>query len=258
MPLRWQTFFITNARLFVRLGTYVDRQEFRLDPMNEPKVAVIDYGVGNLLSVQRAIEECGAEVITSSEPDVIAQADRIILPGVGAFANGMQALKSLGLVEVIRALAADGIPLLGICLGMQLLLDESEEHGFTKGLGIVPGRIVPIPNVSPDGLSVKIPHIGWSSLVVAEGSAWSRTILKNLTPGDAVYFVHSFMAEPENSQVRIADCLYCGNRIPAVIGFENVVGCQFHPEKSGVTGLRVLESFIKMPHSDGGENEFKF
>ena len=115
--------------------------------MSKPKVVIIDYGAGNLLSVQRAVEECGAEAIISSKPHVITQADRAILPGVGAFAKGILALESLGLVEVIKEVAADGMPLLGICLGMQLLLDESEEHGLTKGLGIIPGRVIPVPNL---------------------------------------------------------------------------------------------------------------
>ena len=212
--------------------------------MSKPKVVIVDYGVGNLLSVQRAVEECGAEVITSSEPDVIVRADRVILPGVGAFANGMRALESLGLVEVIKAIAAGGIPLLGICLGMQLLLDESEEHGVTEGLGIIPGRVVPVPSLSHDGLPLKIPHVGWNSLVVSEGSAWDKTILENSTSGDAVYFVHSFMAAPEDHETRIADCFYGGNRISAVIGDGNVFGCQFHPEKSGEVGLRILKVFL--------------
>ena len=223
---------------------YVDLQDFRFDSMSTPKVAIIDYGVGNLLSVQRAVEECGAESITSSEPDVIARADRVILPGVGAFAKGMQALESLGLVEPIKAIAANGIPLLGICLGMQLLLDESEEHGLIKGLSVIPGRVVPVPNTSPDGVPLKIPHIGWNSLVVAEGATWSGTILQKSPPGDAVYFVHSFMAEPEDSRVRIADCLYGGNRISAVITKDNVSGCQFHPEKSEKQGINILKCFI--------------
>ena len=212
--------------------------------MSKPKVVIIDYGVGNLLSVQRAVEECGAQAITSSKPDVIAQADRVILPGVGAFANGMQALESLGLIEVIKEIAAGGIPLLGICLGMQLLLDDSEEHGATKGLGIIPGRVVPVPNVSTDGFPLKIPHIGWNALVASEGETWNGTILQNLTPGDSVYFVHSFMAEPEDPAVRMADCLYGGNRISAMIGHSNVFGCQFHPEKSQTIGLRILANFL--------------
>ena len=212
--------------------------------MSKPKVVIIDYGVGNLLSVQRAAEECGAEAIISSKPHVIAQADRVILPGVGAFAKGIQALESLGLVEVIKEIAANGMPLLGICLGMQLLLDESEEHGLTKGLGIIPGRVIPVPNLSTDGLPVKIPHIGWSALIASENANWKNTILQNLSPGNAVYFLHSFMAMPKNPKMRIADCLYGSNRISAVISRDNVTGCQFHPEKSGEIGLKIIQNFL--------------
>jgi len=213
--------------------------------MSKLKVVIVDYGVGNLLSVQRAVEQCGAEAITSSEPGVIGKSDRVILPGVGAFANGMKALETLGLVEVIKGVAAGGIPLLGICLGMQLFLDASEEHGVTKGLGIIPGRVVPVHNLSPEGASLKIPHIGWNSLVFADGATWNETILKNITAEDAFYFVHSFMAEPEDPSMRIADCLYGGNRISAVIGVENVIGCQFHPEKSQSIGLQILANFLR-------------
>jgi len=217
---------------------------FKSGLMNNPKVVIVDYGVGNLLSVQRAVEQCGGAAIISADPDVIANAARVILPGVGAYANGMRALESLGLVQVLRDVAAKGTPLLGICLGMQLLLDESEEHGLTKGLGIIPGRVVPVPAFDDNGMSMKIPHIGWNSLVVSEDAAWNETILQNLTPGDAVYFIHSFMVEPASTQVRIADCIYGGNRISAVIGCRNVFGCQFHPEKSQTVGLRVLANFL--------------
>lgn len=212
--------------------------------MSKPKVVIIDYGVGNLLSVQRAVEECGAEAITSSEPHVIAQAERAILPGVGAYANGMKALKSRNLVDVIKGIASNAVPLLGICLGMQLLFDESDEHGLSKGLGIIPGRVVPISSQGTDGSFLKIPHIGWNSLVVSEGKSWNSSILQNTTPGAAVYFVHSFMVEPEDPQVRIVDCFYGGNRISAMIAKENVFGCQFHPEKSGSSGLQILKSFL--------------
>lgn len=212
--------------------------------MRKLKVAVIDYGVGNLLSVQRAVAECGIKAIISSEPNVISQADRIILPGVGAFAHGMMSLESRGLVNCIKAIAADGIPLLGICLGMHLLLDESEEYGVTSGLGLIPGRVVPVPNLSSDSSQLKIPHIGWSSLIASENATWDRTILHGLTLGDAVYFVHSFMAVPRDPTMRIADCVYGGNRISAVTAKDNIIGCQFHPEKSGEIGKKIIQNFL--------------
>ena len=212
--------------------------------MRKLKVAVIDYGVGNLLSVQRAVAECGIKAIISSEPNVISQADRIILPGVGAFAHGMMSLESRGLINCIKAIAADGIPLLGICLGMHLLLDESEEYGVTNGLGLIPGRVVPVPNLSSDSSQLKIPHIGWSSLIASENATWDRTILHGLTLGDAVYFVHSFMAVPRDPTMRIADCVYGGNRISAVIAKDNIIGCQFHPEKSGEIGKKIIQNFL--------------
>lgn len=212
--------------------------------MNQPKVVIIDYGLGNLLSVQRAVEACGLEAILSSEPDIMARADHLLLPGVGAFANGMQALESLGLVEVIKGLAADGIPLLGICLGMQLLFDQSEEYGTTKGLGIIPGRVVPVPVLDLEGNDLKIPHIGWNSLTPSTNATWNGTILQNTPAGDSVYFVHSFVPEPYDPATRIADCLYGGNRILAAIGSRNISGCQFHPEKSGKTGIKILKTFL--------------
>lgn len=205
-------------------------------------VTVIDYGVGNLLSVQRGFEHCGARVTVTSDPQVILGADRLVLPGVGAFRDAMQELDVRGLPAVIRAYAASGKPLLGICLGMQMLLDESEEFGTTQGLGLIPGRVVPVPAQTTDGDAQKIPHIGWSALYPASDS-WSGTLLNEIQAGSAVYFVHSFMAQTRDATHRLADCVYGGHRIPAVIGSGNVFGCQFHPEKSGEVGLNVLRTF---------------
>ena len=213
--------------------------------MSTPEVTVIDYGVGNLLSVQRGLEHCGAKVVLTADPEKILAAKRVVLPGVGAFANAMQALESLGLVAVIRELAQRKTPLLGICLGMQLLLEESEEFGVTAGLGLIPGRVIAVPNLTLSGKSQKIPHIGWSALQpsnVAVG--WQHTLLEDNRPGEAAYFVHSFMAVPTNSTHRIADCLYGCHKIAATIGRDNITGCQFHPEKSGEVGLKILRRFI--------------
>jgi glutamine amidotransferase len=212
--------------------------------MSKPEVTVVDYGVGNLLSVQRGLEHCGAHVVLSADPEVVASASRVVLPGVGAFANAMEALRARGLVPAIRELAIRRTPLLGICLGMQLLLEESEEFGLTEGLGLIPGRVVPVPTVTTGGEVQKIPHIGWNALHYAEACHdWRNTLLADNRPGEAVYFVHSFMAVPVDPAHRLADCLYGGNRISAVIGRENIMGCQFHPEKSGVVGLKILRNF---------------
>jgi glutamine amidotransferase len=212
--------------------------------MSSPEVTVIDYGVGNLLSVKRGLEHCGAVVNLTAEPEQILAASRVVLPGVGAFVNGIQALENLGLVEVIRELAICKKPLLGICLGMQLLLDESEEFGLTAGLGLIPGRVIPVPNKALSGAAQKIPHIGWSALQPTNTAGWQGTLLQDNRPGDAAYFVHSFMAIPADPAHRLADCIYGGHKIAAVIGRDQISGCQFHPEKSGVVGLKVLRRFI--------------
>lgn len=215
--------------------------------MNIPRVTVIDYGVGNLLSVQRGLEYCGAHVTLTSDAEQILSASRIVLPGVGAFQNGMQALEQLGLIEVIQEVANRKIPLLGICLGMQLLLTESEEFGLTKGLGLIPGRVIPVPTHALNGETQKIPHIGWSSLQYSNiEKKWDGSVLHDNQPGSAAYFVHSFMAIPDLGEHRVADCIYGGHRVPAVIACNQISGCQFHPEKSGEVGLKVLRRFISL------------
>ncbi|WP_445781338.1 imidazole glycerol phosphate synthase subunit HisH [Shewanella sp.] len=214
--------------------------------MSKNEVMIIDYGVGNLLSVQRGLEHCGAKVILSSDPEVIRTARRVVLPGVGAFANAMEALDRLDLISVIHEIAQRKTPLLCICLGMQLLLDESHEFGITAGLGIIPGQVVPVPAHTTSGVMQKIPHIGWSELhAVEDQSNWEKTVLSDINKGDSAYFVHSYMAIPKYSYHRIADCLYGGHKIPSVIGFENIIGCQFHPEKSGQVGLKILQRFCE-------------
>lgn len=213
--------------------------------MSQPDVTVVDYGVGNLLSVRRGLEHCGATVTVSADPVEILSATRVVLPGVGAFAVGMAELRRQGLDKVVRKVASRGTPFLGICLGMQMLLDESQEFGMTAGLGLIPGRIIPVPATDADGRPQKIPHIGWNALALSQGRRnWLGTVLQEIEPGESVYFVHSFMASPNDSEHRIADCLYGGVPVAAVIGRENVVGCQFHPEKSGEVGLKVLRQFL--------------
>jgi imidazole glycerol-phosphate synthase subunit HisH len=213
--------------------------------MSRSDVTVIDYGVGNLLSVRRGLEHCGAKVTVTGDAEIILQASRVVLPGVGAFGKAMQALERLGLVDTIHELAHRQTPFLGICLGMQLLLDESEEFGITKGLGLIPGRVVSVPNLTQSGQIQKIPNIGWNSLQPSLLSGdWHGTLLQDTNAGDAVYFVHSFMALPHNLDDRIADYVYGGHRIAAVVARNQISGCQFHPEKSGEVGLKILQHFL--------------
>lgn len=207
-------------------------------------VTIIDYGVGNLLSVSRAFEHCGAVVKLAHEAAEIEQAERLVLPGVGAFADGMQGLQERGLIEPIREFAMSGRPLMGICLGMQMLSTTSEEFGEHEGLNLIPGRVRAIPRVTADGTPLKTPHIGWSPLQKPTQVDWTDTILADTTLGSSVYLVHSFAVEPDDPADLLAHCVYGGHRISAVIRRNSVIGCQFHPEKSGPVGLRIIGGFL--------------
>jgi glutamine amidotransferase len=208
-------------------------------------VTVIDYGIGNLFSVRRGFEKCGAEVRFAETAADVAAAERLVLPGVGAFADGMAGLRERGLDEAVRRYAASGKPLLGICLGMQMLLTRSEEFGSNEGLGLIAGNVVAIPATTIAGLPHKIPHIGWTALEPAAESDWQSSIFANTAPGSAAYLVHSFTAVPTDSRHRLADCHYNGRLISAAIRAGNVYGCQFHPEKSGTVGLQILDGFLR-------------
>jgi glutamine amidotransferase len=210
-------------------------------------VTLIDYGVGNLLSVSRALEQVGAEVEITDSPQRIRNAAKLVLPGVGAFADGMAGLSEKDLVDPIRSFVSSGRPLLGICLGMQLLFEESEEFGIHHGLGLIPGKVSAIPDKGTDGRLHKIPHIGWNELLPSNReNPWTGTILGSVSEGDAVYFVHSFAAAGIESRYCVADGIYDGLRILAVVSNRNVHGCQFHPEKSGKVGLEILKSFVAL------------
>lgn len=214
--------------------------------MSAPDVVVVDYGLGNLLSVRRGLESAGAVVTVTSDPAVVLSASRVVLPGVGAFGRGMEELRGKGLHDVVREVARKGTPLLGICLGMQMLFDSSDEFGESDGLGLMPGRVVAVPSTDPNGEPLKVPHIGWNALALSGGrTSWAGTTLADSEPGEACYFVHSFMGEPTNIADRVADCHYGAQRITAVVQRDNVQGCQFHPEKSGPVGLRILRRFVR-------------
>ena len=208
-------------------------------------VTIIDYGSGNIFSVTRALEHCGAAPLLSVNPDDIERAERIVLPGVGAFAAGMEGLRERGLVEPIRRYARSGRPLLGICLGMQMLASTSDEFGEYEGLDIIPGRVRAVPNVDLNGTPQKIPHIGWAELAAPAPARWAQTILENIAEGEAVYLVHSYHLVPDDPAHRLADCLYGGHRLAAAVQAGNVSGCQYHPEKSGEVGLRQLSAFLR-------------
>ena len=198
--------------------------------------AIVDYGVGNLFSLGCSFAAIGESVRVMSDPGEISSADRIVLPGVGAFGDAAEKLRVSGLGELIRGLAGEGKPLLGICLGMQLLFDESLEYGRHEGLGLIPGRVRPIADVIPEGL--KIPHMGWNPLVFPHGK---HPLLRFINEGDCVYFVHSFFADTEADHV-IATAEY-GAPLTAAVAKGSVYGCQFHPEKSGDVGLKILKAF---------------
>ncbi len=208
------------------------------------KVVVVDYGIGNVLSVTRAFTRVGAEVSLSTSPYDVENADRLVLPGVGAFSDGMKGLDAARLTDAVKRYAERGRPFVGICLGMQMMLDSSLEFGTHKGLGLVPGTVVPIPATTADGAPHKIPHIGWNRLTLA--GDWKGTILDGLPAQADTYFVHSFMAEPAEPAHRLADCDYNGRRVNAVIRRDHLYGCQFHPEKSGPVGLKILENFVSL------------
>lgn len=218
--------------------------------MTQKPVTLIDYGVGNLFSVQRALELCGAEVIVTSNPQQIERAERLVLPGVGAFADGMKGLVERSIDSAIVAYAKNGRPLMGICLGMQLLATVSEEFGHHNGLNIIPGRVVPVPATTADGRPHKIPHIGWAGLQrPARLANWNETILAGLDEGEEVYLVHSYAVVPDDDAYRLANCDYDGQGICTAIRRGSVYGTQFHPEKSGQVGLRILRNFCTLPLS---------
>ena len=203
-------------------------------------IAIIDYGVGNLFSLCSSLKSIGAEAVVTPDPAVIRAADRIILPGVGAFADAAEKLRATGLDRVLLEEAANGKKIMGICLGMQMLFEESHEYGIHKGLGLIPGRVVPMAGYVPEGL--KIPHIGWNPLILKGES--KHPLLKYVNEGDCVYFVHSYFAADCTESV-IATAEY-GRELTAAVAKGNVMGCQFHPEKSGKVGLSILKAFCEL------------
>ena len=201
-------------------------------------IAIIDYGVGNLFSLSCSFSALGAETVITGDEAVIKAADRLVLPGVGAFGDAARKLRECGLYDVIKREAENGKPLLGICLGMQLLFERSFEYGIHEGLSLLKGDIVPMEERIDK--SLKIPHIGWNKLKFTKDSP----LFKYINDGDFVYFVHSYFAE--NCNDSLAATTDYGKDLTAVVSKGNVFGCQFHPEKSGETGLKILRAFCEM------------
>lgn len=201
-------------------------------------IRIIDYGVGNLFSLRSSLRAIGIDADYTGNPAEIRKADKLILPGVGAFRDAREALRSTGLDRVVQEEAGKGKPLMGICLGMQMLFDKSYEYGEYEGLGLIPGEIVPMEGRIPKELP--IPHIGWNELALKQPSP----LMKNTANGDYVYFVHSYYAETPAEYV-IATTEY-GVEMTAAVQKDNVYGCQFHPEKSSEVGLSILKAFCEL------------
>ena len=213
------------------------------------KTLVVDYGRGNILSVCRAVERCGGSVELSDSPADVANAERLILPGVGAFGDCMAQLRSLGLAEPLIEFARSERPFLGICVGMQILFSSGEEFGDHDGLDLLAGAVKAIPKTASDGTAHKTPHIGWTPIELPEGESaacWDGTVLEDLDQGTSVYFVHSFTGHPEHAADRLADAHYGGRRLSAVVRRGALTGVQFHPEKSGAAGLKLVDAFLRI------------
>ena len=201
-------------------------------------IAIVDYGVGNLFSLNSSLQMIGAESVVTADAAILRSADKILLPGVGAFEDAAKKLKESGLADLLKELAASGKPLLGICLGMQMLFEKSYEYGEHEGLGLIPGNVRPIRDVIP--ADYKIPHIGWNGLHFRQ----ENPLFKYVKEENCVYFVHSFYATDCDDYV-VATAEY-GTELTAAVAKENVYGCQFHPEKSGNVGLAILKAFNEL------------
>ena len=208
------------------------------------KISIVDYGVGNLLSVKRGLQACGAEVEIVSDCKNLSESRKVVLPGVGAFSTAMRTLDDLGFSEILKDLAFNDVPFLGICLGMQLLFDKSEEFGIHAGLGILSGKVVKLPSLSKSNNKIKVPHIGWSPLVPSvqsdpffkQANIWKQK-------REYAYFVHSFQVNPKRDDLEVAHTLFGGYRICSIVRSNKIFACQFHPEKSAGFGLKILSDF---------------
>ena len=213
-------------------------------------VTIVDYGSGNIRSIARAFIYNNCKVTVTDVPEEVAKADRLVLPGVGAFRNCMIELERRNLIEAVLKFVATGKPFLGICVGMQVLLDQGTEFGMHKGLGLIPGQVIPIPRAMADGTPLRVPHIGWAELESPEITGTISHLGQSIIASDAlnneVYFVHSYTAALDNPEHCLAEIDFHGHRLTAAVMKENVTGVQFHPEKSGFVGLSMIERFTRL------------
>jgi imidazole glycerol-phosphate synthase subunit HisH len=207
------------------------------------KIVIIDYDVGNVRSMINAFKKVGVNPILSNNEEEILSADGIVLPGVGAFAHGMENLKKYNLVEIIKKYTDTNKPFMGICLGMQMLLDESEEFVNTKGLGLISGKVIKLP--TQNKIYEKLPHVSWNE-IKEKKTKWNNTILNNVEQQSDVYFVHSFITNLDNEDEVLSTTVYSDYEFCSSIKKDNIYGCQFHPEKSGEIGLKIIENFINI------------
>jgi len=215
------------------------------------RVAIVDYGLGNLFSVKHACTHVGLEALITPSKKEIFQADAVILPGVGAFGDAMVMLEKLDLVTVLQDIAASGKPFVGICLGMQLLMTESYEFGRYKGLGIVEGPVVRFENPKEEDRILKVPQIGWNrirqpKLNDSVDDLWAGTLLQGIADGEYMYFVHSYIVQPQNNSVSLSTSRYGHIEYCSSLHFRNVFACQFHPERSGLLGVKIYQNLAAL------------
>lgn len=206
-----------------------------------PQIAIVDFGLSNLYSVIKACQAAGLKVIQTSDPDKLTGMDGAILPGMGAFGTAMDNMNRSGLTDAVQELVKAGKPLFGVCLGLQLMLDDSDEFGVTTGLGLIPGRVRHLEELNSEGQTERIPTIGWKKLI--PNGSWNGTPLQEMTGSDMTYFVHTFYALPNNSDDSLALSLFSGREYSAVLHRDNLFATQFHPEKSGPKGLTIYQSW---------------
>ena len=212
------------------------------------KVAIIDYGLGNLFSINNACKSVGLDTIITSDKNIINNADALILPGVGAFGDAMDSLNNNNLIQIIYKFVETGKPFLGICLGMQLLFSESEEFGFHKGLNLIKGKVVKFPVINNNGNKILVPQIQWNQIYAEDNNTWEASPLKNISQGAYMHFVHSYYVIPENQKNVLTYSEYEEIRYASSVIKDNIIGIQFHPEKSAKDGLKIYQNwanFIK-------------